>query len=461
MQKQSLKKRPAQKRLTNSEKKERADFAEREERTREMLKDQIGRSIALRSKEREFHGLDREFLFYQEDMLRLYDRAKDSKHPRDIGLAREQIVLRFLVDTGLLPARYAASDRSVRVASTTGHVSGELDILFYDPLDSVSLMSRENAFQVLPVESTYGTIQVKSKATRQDIRDGLENIASYKRLRRISTGGWTVFSGRPKSQQGFGILFAFDTDLDWIDLVNEVKAFAQNKPKHLWCNAVFVLTKGFVLHGAKHCPAFLNDDISAITELQMHGHPDRTGLCFYDLYSVLLDLLKSTDVQPPPVESYFQLPFVAGEHSYKYSMGQFAEFGTCETHGDFPRKLTEDKLVEVIEWCKSAEPINWIRAMDIAYGKPGDNTETYEGQPGDVRIYNPDALPFSDILVMDRPFMRDGEQVITKALSFDSIETAGMTIWIPRVYEVTRGIINSCPKCEQKKQKAPIPAGAA
>ena len=121
MQKQSLKKRPAQKRLTNSEKKERADFAEREERTREMLKDQIGRSIALRSKEREFHGLDREFLFYQEDMLRLYDRAKDSKHPRDIGLAREQIVRRFLVDTGLLPARYAASDRSVRAIAFETH----------------------------------------------------------------------------------------------------------------------------------------------------------------------------------------------------------------------------------------------------------------------------------------------------------------------------------------------------
>ncbi len=461
MQKKFLRKRPAQKRLTNAEKKERADFAEREEHAREMLKDQIGRAIALRSKEREFHGLNREFLFYQEDMLRLYDRAKDSKHPRDIGLAREQIVRRFLVDTGLLPARYAASDRSVRVASTTGHVSGELDILFYDPLDSVSLMCRENTFQVLPVESTYGTIQVKSKATRQDIRDGLENIASYKKLHRISTGGWTVFSGKPKSQQGFGILFAFDTDLDWIDLVNEVKAFAQDNPKHLWCNAVFVLTKGFVLYGTENRAAFLNDDISAITNLQMQGRPDRTGLCFYDLYSVLLNLLKNTDVLPPPVESYFQLPLVAGEHSYKYSMGQFAEFGTCETHGDFPRKMTEEKLVEVIEWCQTAEPINWIRATDIAYGRSGDNTEAYKRQPGDVRIYNPDALPFSDILVMDRPFMREGEQIITKALSFDSIETAGITIWIPYVYEVTRGIINSCPKCKQKKQQAPVPAGAA
>lgn len=461
MRKQPAAKRTARKRLTKAEKAERADFAEREERTKEMLKDQIGRAIALRSKEREFHGLDREFLYYQEDMLRQYERAKDPKHPRDIGLAREQIVRKFLVDTGLLPARYAASDRSVRVASTTGHVSGELDILFYDPLDSVSLMRRENAFEVLPVESTYGTIQVKSKATRQDIRDGLENIATYKRLRRISTEGWTAFSGRPKSRQGFGILFAFDTDLDWIDLVNEVEAFAKSNPQHLWCNAVCVLTKGFVLHGDDHRSAFLNDDIGAITELQMHGRPDRTGLCFYDLYSVLLGLLKNTDVQPPPVESYFQLPFVAGEHSYKYSMGQFAEFGTCETHGDFPRKLTEEKLVEVIEWCKSAEPINWIRATEIAYGNPGDNTEAYQRQPGEVRIYNPDSLPFPDILVMDRPFMRDGEQVIVKALAYDSIETAGMIIWIPYVYEITHGIINSCPKCEQKKQQAPIPAGAA
>lgn len=451
MGKQSLKKRPAQKRLTNAEKKERADFAERENRTREMLKDKIGRANALRSKEREFHGLNREFLFYQEDMLRLYERAKDSKHARDIGLAREEIVRNFLVDTGLLPARYAVSDRSVRVASTTGHVSRELDILFYDPFDSVSLMRRENAFQVLPVESTYGTIQVKSKLTRQEIRDGLENIASYKRLRRTKTEGWTVFSGRPKSQQGFGILFAFDTDLDWIDLVNEIEAFAQEKPKHLWCNAVFVLTKGFVLHGTEHRAVYLNDDISTINELQMHGRPDRTGHCLYDLYSVLLDLLKNTNVQPPPVQSYFQLPLVAGDHSYKYSHGYFAEFGTCETHGDFPRKLTEEKLVEVIEWCKSAEPINWIRATDIAYGKAGDNTEAYERQPGDVRIYNPDALPFSDILVMDRPFIRDGEQVNIAALAFDSIETNDMIIWIPYVYEVTRGIINSCPKCEQKK----------
>jgi hypothetical protein len=160
---------PQKKRLTKAQKAERAAFTNSEERARKMIRDKIDRAIALRSKERNFHGLEREFLYYQEDMLRLYSRAKDSKHPRDIGLAREQIVRNFLVDTGLLPARYALATTSVRVASTTGHGSAELDLLFYDPIDSISLMRREDAYQILPVESTYGTIQVKSKATRKDI----------------------------------------------------------------------------------------------------------------------------------------------------------------------------------------------------------------------------------------------------------------------------------------------------
>lgn len=442
--------RPARKRPTKTEKAERAAFAEREERTRKMLKDKTDRAIALRSKEREFHGLEREFLYHQEDMLRQYERSKDVKHPRDVGLAREQIVRRFLIDTGIVPTRYAASTTSVRVASTTGHVSSELDILFYDPIDSVSLMRRENAYDVLPVESTYGTIQVKSKVTRQDIRDGLNNVATYKNLRRISTPGWSVFSGKARSPHGFGILFAFDTDLAWLDLLDEIEDFARNNPRHVWCNAVFVLSKGFVLYGDERRAAYSNDDIAAIMDLQMHGRPDREGLCFYNLYCILLDLLKGTLTQTPPVESYFRLPFVAGEHSYKYALGQFAEYGACEKHGDFARKLTEEKLVEVIEWCKSAESINWVRATELAYGQPGDNTEAYERQPGDVRIYNPDSLPLPDILLMDSPFLSDGKQVILKSLAFDAIETAGMNIWIPYHYELQRGIINSCPKCELK-----------
>lgn len=450
MRKPAVAKGPAKKRLTKAEKEERAEFAASEAHTRETFRDQMDRASALRSKEREFHGLEREFAYYQEDLLSEYDRAKDSKHPRDVGAAREQILRNALVNTGLVPARYAVSSCSTRAASTTGHVSGELDLLFYDSLDAVSLMRRSNVYEVLPVESTYGTIQVKSKVSRQDIRDGLSNIASYKRLKRFPTNGSHIGLGRPPSSQGFGILFAFDTDLDWKDLVVEIDAFARSHPSNLWCNAIIVLTKGYFLHGDDSRSYLHSDDISRVKELQVWGFPDRESRGFYNFYSILLGLLRNTNVQPPPVDQYFRLPFVAGEYSYQYSFGQFVEYGTCDRHGDFARRLTEEKLVQVIDWCKSAEPINWIRATDIAYGKPGDDIESYKRQPGDVRIYNPDALPLAEILVGDREINYEGKATNCKFLAFDSIVSDGMQIWIPYHYELKEALISLCPKCDPK-----------
>lgn len=65
------------------------------------------------------------------------------------------------------------------------------------------------------------------------------------------------------------------------------------------------------------------------------------------------------------------------------------------------------------------------------------------GEPGDVRIYNPENLSLSDILVMDSDF--NGQAV--KTLAFDTILTAGMTIFVPYYYTVKEGIISACPKC--------------
>lgn len=238
-------KRTIRKRLTKTQRAERSEFAEREIRTREMLTEKAKRASALRSKDREFHGLEREFRYHQDDLNQLFARTKDVDHPRDKGMAREQAFRRYLVDTGLIPSRYAITSTSHRVASTSGHISRELDLLFYDAAEAITLMQREKAYSVLPVECTYGVIQIKSKASRNDIRDGLLNIASYKKLQRVASQGWMIHTGEPKSGTGFGILFAYDTDLDWSIVVDELKSFCQNNPRQVWPNAVFVLTKGF------------------------------------------------------------------------------------------------------------------------------------------------------------------------------------------------------------------------
>jgi hypothetical protein len=201
------------------------DFEVREAGLRQHLRAQAEAAIALRSKDREFHGLEREFIYHQAQMLTDFKKSTDVKHPRDVGDAREQILQKFLTTSGLLPSRYAVSDRSTRVVSKTGHLSNEIDIALYDRLDSVSLMNREDAYQVLPLESVYGVIQVKSRLRKREIRDGLANLASFKALTNSpGRAEATITVGVPKSDPGFGLLFAYASDLKWMDMLTEIEA---------------------------------------------------------------------------------------------------------------------------------------------------------------------------------------------------------------------------------------------
>ena len=436
-------------RLTAAQKKDRADFAAGESRTREWLSNQASRANKIRSKDKEFHGLEREFINLQSEMLRDYEISKDIKHPRDVGTVREVLLRAFFLENKLLPRRYAVSNSSVRVASTSGHLSNELDVLFYNAFDSFALMQRQNVYEVLPVEYCYGAIQVKSKLSKKELKSGFENIASFKRLRRVNTSQNYFVRQRDKIQaEGFGIIFAYDTDMDWTDVVAELECHAKTYDKSVLPNAVFILSKGFFLFGSESFGSIYNTDINGVNKIQIYGNPDRQGYCLYQLYEIVFDLLNRTRTQEVFPQQYFRLPLTAGDYSYEYSFGNFAEFGHCEEHGDYPRTFTPEKLGKLIAWCQTAEPINWVKATDLAYGKPGDNLEAYDRQPGDVRIYNPEGLPLSDILVADKTVVLAGDEVVAKAISFDSINTCGLTIYIPYYYQITENLIQGCSKCK-------------
>jgi hypothetical protein len=420
---------------------------EREERVKQFLNSQAKRAIELRSKEREFHGLEREFRYYQEQMITEYDRSKDIKHPRDVGDAREEILRKFLTDTGLVPRRYAVSGSKTRVASPTGHSSAELDIVLYDHDDSISLMRRDGGFQVLPVESVYGVIQVKSRLTKTTIRDGLENIASFKNLNKLEEprAGFFVIDDN-KSSKGFGVLFAYDSDLDWGDIIGVLQSFADSHQASSLCNAIYILKKGSFIHGDGAIAYKLNPHIERIPAIRIHGYPDRETSCLYDLTASLLLLLRMTEVSAPNIDRYYRLPFVAGQRSYGFSLGMYAEIGHCPDHGDYRRQISEENLKKVVDWCRVTTPINWIKAIDIACGRPGDNFAAYERQPLDVFIYNPRNFPLKDILFAETDL--DGRKTMVNA--FDSIETEGMTVYVPLAYTELEDLISGCPKCKPR-----------
>lgn len=437
-------------RLTAAQKKDRADFSAQEARTKEWLSNQASRAIKLRSKDKEFHGLEREFINFQSKMLSDYEISKDIKHPRDVGTVREDLLRSFFLENKLLPQRYAVSNSSVRVASTSGHLSNEIDVLFYNAFESFTLMQRQSVYEILPVEYCYGAIQVKSKLSKKELKSSFDNIASFKRLRRANTSqNYVVRQGNKIQAEGFGIIFAYDTDMDWADVVAELELHAKTYDKRVLPNAVFILSKGHFLFGSTNFASAYNSDIKEFNEIKIYGSPDRQGYCLYHLYDITFNLLNKTQTQEVFPHQYFRLPLTAGDYSYEYSFGNFSEFGHCEEHGDYARAFTHEKLEKIIDWCQTAEPINWIKATDLAYGKPGDNIEAYERQPGDVRIYNPEGLPLSDILVADKEIIIDGKEVITKVLSFDSIKSCGWSIFIPYYYQITENLVHGCLKCKK------------
>lgn len=422
------------------------NFEQNEVHLRASLQDRTKRVIALRSKDREFHGVEREFLAAQADMLAAYERTKDIKHPRDLGDAREHILRNFLLTGGYLPKRFAVSERSVRVVSTTGHISNEIDIALYDPIDTITLMKRQDVYEVYPIESVYGVIQVKSLLTKKELRSGLKNLASFKKLDRpLAQKPFSTIIGPrtpQKSERGFSILFSYCSDMSWQDIITELETFSKSNPKKLWSNAVFILDRGFFLFGDKSRACYFNEAIESISELQMHGYPDRENLNIFQFQNLLLELLDGTSIAAPKLAPYFQLPLIAEGHSYHFTFGKFVEIGHCDQHGDFARKLSPEALEKLVAWCASTTPINWIQALDIAYDLP-QNDEAYRRQPSTVRIYNPENLPLSDVLLVDG--ILDGKPC--RSLGYDSIETEGMTILIPYYYTAKEALISGCPKC--------------
>lgn len=235
-----------------------------------------------------------------------------------------------------------------------------------------------------------------------------------------------------------------------MDIADELKANAQNYERGELPNAIFILNLGYFLFGDGNIYTAFNKDIRKLSSVEISGIPDYEGLCLYAFYEIVFELLVKTKTIQVRPSQYFKLPLTAGKYSYQYSWSIFMEMGTCEKHGDFTRSYSPDKLEKVISWCQNANSINWIKAMDIARGEEGNNLESYVRQPAEVRIYNPENLEFSDILLMDSEIKIKDEFYKTRANAYDSIECNGWTIWIPYYYQIKEELVQGCPKCKNK-----------
>ena len=160
-----------------------------------------------------------------------HNKSKNLNHRGNRGTYRERLLDEILKQ--FLPKRYGiASGESF---DCKGNRSKQLDIAIYDDMFSISFPYGES--KLIPFESMYGCIEVKSKLDKKTMFESLENIASLKQLYREKPDGCQILPNRAIDIKGikwdnagfttpFGVVFAYDS----VDPKTALKYFHKVRP---------------------------------------------------------------------------------------------------------------------------------------------------------------------------------------------------------------------------------------
>ena len=224
--------------------------------------------------------------------------------------------------------------------------------------------------------------------------------------------------------------------LRWDQMVDHIREHLAECPNNLWPNMIVVLDAGCFLIGDGERCTWDQKTLEDIANPEIHGFPDDTGHCLQQFYSCLIPLLRQADTGLPNTADYLRMPMAVGEHSVEFKLGVLAEFAECAQHGQYLKKFTVEKIEQILNTTHDSNAINWIKALDLAKGKPGTEIELYEKQSGDIIVYDPDGLGFENLLMSDQG-----------SLTFEHVLIDRREYWLPWHYVNAHKLIEPCPEC--------------
>lgn len=172
-----------------------------------------------------------------------FEKTKVSKHNPTIGGYREKALKDFLSE-GKLPPKYALG--SGEIVSPYFGYSKQADIIIYNRDDCPTLFYNEEN-SVYPIEGIYGVIEVKSKLSKDKLIEGLNNIATFKKM--IKPNVVKKFGGNIsfKASEPFGILFAYDLESNSLEsLKKNFEEWGKDKERIESPNLIVILNKGII-----------------------------------------------------------------------------------------------------------------------------------------------------------------------------------------------------------------------
>lgn len=171
-------------------------------------------------------------------------------HQGEKGRNNEHVLQAFLNDH--LPRRYCVS--TGKVISANGQESGQVDLIVHDRMTTPAFVEAR-AWSLVPIESVYAVISVKTTLNKEELRDSLDSIAKVRALPRAAAimydAGHMIAVREEDVLRPRGFVFAFRSS--WSTPEGADKAFQDLLPgvdDALRPNAVCALNQCLIIRRA-------------------------------------------------------------------------------------------------------------------------------------------------------------------------------------------------------------------
>jgi len=219
-----------------------------------------------------------------------FEEATTIEHGGERGRRREKSVADYI--RKFLPEGYGIGDGEI--FSADGKVSRQEDIILYDKIWSVAI-TVPNGPLLVPCESVYGVIEVKSTLNTRELKDAVAKIASLKCMKREEatvadftplarmTVGNGLEANLVKRNEYFGIVLALDGMGKERVAAELIKIYGEERNERLMPDYIFNVGRGYGI--TKYMA--LDDNKQFIIDIQ--GCPS-IGLLPVDLHERVLPI---------------------------------------------------------------------------------------------------------------------------------------------------------------------------
>lgn len=251
-------------------------------------------------------------------------------HMGERGTSREELLLKYLRE--YFPTKYELSRGAI--IDATGIQSKQQDLIVYDSFSSPVLLNMEST-KMIPIESVYMTIEVKSTLDKKELKKCINNIKSVRELPRFPL----TDSISPTA----GFVFAFTSSTSLETLTGNLIEFNKDIDVTEQISMICVLDKGLIVNINKKGLNDIEIIPSKTTTPAIINNAIENNLLTFYLF--LMQYLNIVSVSPPNLFKYAEQ---VGLANLKYQIpreyipsGTYVEFGENKIEVDNMLALTD------------------------------------------------------------------------------------------------------------------------